>query len=120
MKATDLNGKYVPIASLDDLKAFEGKDVTICRMIDRKIGMATVHVEHMIASSGNFGDFYPGCHGGWNYDLEKEAFSYRSSQGLAEALQKALIARGAKSVKIETTDYDWCEYTSLNAFQNAA
>lgn len=35
MKATDINGKYVPIASLEDLKTFGGKDVTIYRMVER-------------------------------------------------------------------------------------
>jgi len=118
MKATDLNGKYVPIDSLDDLKAFEGKDVTIYRMVDRKTSMVTVHVEHMIASSGNFGDFYPGCHGGWHYALEKETFGYMNSRGFAEAIQKALLTRGAKSVAIEELDYDWCEYTSSKAYQH--
>lgn len=117
-EVSETTEKYVPIESIDDLNTFAGRDVTIFRMFDTEINMTTIRVEHMIAMSGNLGDFYPGCHGGWHYDLAKETFGYRSSGGFAEALQKALLTRGAKSVKIEHQDYDWYEYTASDAYRN--
>lgn len=104
--------QFESINHLNDLKAFEGKDITIHKMVDQDVRMVTIKIDDVFIMSGNFGDFYPGCHGGWHYELEKETFSWFNQNGMAEALEKALIKRGAKSVKIERSEYDWAAFTA--------
>lgn len=103
---------------MNDLIAFKGKDVTILLGFDISVRMATISIDDFVVMSGNFDDFYPGCHGGWHYELASETFSYLTPRGMAQALQAALTSRGAMSVTIEDLEYDWNEHITVPPHQN--
>ena len=93
------------IRNLSDLNLFEGVDVSVHCRIDASCEMAEVLIEDAFVMVGNLWDFHPGCHGGWFYELEKQAGGFTSAQGLAVSLQRALLAAGAKTVKVEQGTY---------------
>lgn len=109
--------KCKKIDHMNDLIAFKGKNVTILLGFDKSVRMATISIDDFVVMSGNFDDFYPGCHGGWHYVLATETFSYLTPRGMAEALQEALTSRGAKSVAIENLEYDWNEHITAQPHQ---
>lgn len=93
------------IRNMSNLNRFEGVDVSIHCRIDASCEMAEVLVEDVFVMAGNFRDFYPGCHGGWFYELEKQFGGFTSPQGLTLCLQQALLSAGAKAVKVEQGTY---------------
>jgi hypothetical protein len=72
---------------------------------DTSCGMARLSVNGHGVMEGNHGDFYPGCHGGWHYDLARRFGDYRGANGMAETLQAAVIAMGAETCVIEEGSY---------------
>jgi hypothetical protein len=116
---SEIDQKCEKIDHLNDLIAFEGKDVTILLRFDKSVRMATVSVDDVVVMTGTFDDFYPGCHGGWHYDLANETFGYLTPRGMAKALQAALISRGAMSVVVEELEYDWNKYSSAKPYQKS-
>lgn len=93
------------IRNLSDLNGFEGLDASVHCRIDASCEMAEVLIEDAFVMAGNFWDFHPGCHGGWFYELEKQFGAFTSPKGLAACLQRALLAAGAKTVKVEQGAY---------------
>lgn len=78
---------------------------TILIELDQSCRMARVSVNGLYVMEGNYGDFYPGCHGGWHYDLAEKFGNYRSARSMAQTLQEAVIAMGAETCVIEEGSY---------------
>lgn len=72
---------------------------------DESCRMARIFVAGLCVMEGNAWDFYPGCHGGWHYDLAARFGRYSSAEGMALALAQAVASSGRAGCRIERGAY---------------
>lgn len=92
--------------TLDGFIELLGPDPIVIIERDEMRRMARITVSGHHAMGGNFWDFYPGCHGGWHYELAERFGGYSGPEGMAISLQQAIVASGRLSCRIETASYD--------------
>lgn len=73
------------ISSLVDLHAAIGERNLIVVEFG-KHSMVEVSVNDRHVMTGNVWDFYPGCHGGWFYELAAKRGDFRTPLALADAI----------------------------------
>lgn len=96
------------INSYEDFRSLFSED-NVVRVVYAAHRMAYVYFNGAHVMSGNHWDFYPGCHGGWFYDLAKKWGEFRTCDQLARALANAACEDGMaegtyRSVRVEETE----------------
>jgi len=92
--------------TLDGFIGSLGPDPIVIIERDETCRMARIRVSGRCVMEGNTWDFYPGCHGGWHYELAARHGGYKGADGMALALSQAITESGRRC-RVEQGVYDW-------------